>query len=157
MSLQTEIKNEKALFAELIKKVKQSKTFKYVRRNTKESTTETFYLDKFYIIYNKEGIIIKTNDGKVILNIKTYVPMDIETDEALVEGEALELCEVRQELDDQLKTVLDKRQEEEENKAYQLEKVKRAAARLKASKALRKKQEAEAPLILKALDKIKSL
>jgi len=151
MSVQTEIKQEKALFAELGKKVKQSKSIK--REETKNPKTGDikikYSMDKINILITKEGFSVKNKQNKLIVKMDTVVPD--------VEGDALELCEARAAFYHDLLETLELRDNKEQEKLDRLEAVKKAAQRFKASKDLRKKQQAEAVMTLKALDTIRGL
>ena len=181
MSIQTEIKNEKALFSELIKKIKKSKTFKAQgvtdRSKAKAYNFDTFdivvYLDKiklpdeviekyltddaFYILGTSlefaSKIIVRGQKGKLIIE-KDCRPLD-------VEGEALEIQKVRYQMAEKILNIIDDREEKLKEKLKEeqkrLEEAKAKGKRLSATKTLRKKQQAEAALTLKALEAIKSL
>ena len=152
MSLQTEIKNEKALFAELIKKIKQSKTFKEIGR--KESHRK-YIFDTFVIDLELGGgdehevFSVMDKQGKMLFTRDCGVPD--------VEGDALKICEARWDLVQELYTALNKREEQESEKKEKAEALKRAAMRVKLTKVIRKKQEADAAKISKVLEQIKSL
>jgi len=151
MSLQTKIKNEKALFAELIKKIKQSKTFK----ETKNKNHRKYIFDTFVIDLELGGgdehevFSVMDKQGKMLFTRDCGVPD--------VEGDALKICEARWDLVQELYTALNKRAEQESEKKEKAEALKRATMRVKLTKVIRKKQEADAAKISKALEQIKSL
>ena len=177
MSIQTEIKNEKALFTELIKKIKNSKTFE-VAGVTDKSKAETYKFDTFDItmffdeiaqpngLREKYGdddgfyiigapldfvskIIVSNKKGKSIME-RDCRPLD-------VEGDALAIQKVRYQMAKKIMNTIDERKEELEEKQKKLEEEKKRASILKASKVLRKKQQAEAVIAKKTLEAIKSL
>ena len=151
MSLQTEIKNEKDLFAELIKKIKQSKTFK----ETENKSHRKYIFDTFVIDLELGGgdehevFSVMDKQGKMLLTRDCGVPD--------VEGDALKICEARWGLVQELYTALNKREEQESEKKEKAEALKKAAMRVKLTKVIRKKQEADAAKVSKALEQIKSL
>ena len=179
MSIQTEIKNEKALFSELIKKIKKSKTFKVGTSSSKAKTYKfdtfdmTIYLDKitpfaevmekyldddgFYILGAElefaSKIIVHDQKGKSIME-RDCRPLD-------VGGDALKIQKVRYQMVEKVLNTINGRIEKPKEEQKKLEEAKLAAKRLKTTKALteklRKEQLKTAAGIKNAVEAIKDL
>ena len=150
MSLQTEIENEKALFAELIKKIKQSKTFEETRsKGHTKYTFDTFVIDleigdvghKVFSVMDKQGKMLFPRDCGVLD----------------VEGDARKICEARRGFARELYAALNKRHAQEREEKEKAEALRKAAMRVELTKVIREKQEADAAKVLKVLEQIKSL
>ena len=151
MTVQTEIKNEKLLFATLIKKIQQSKTMKKIE--TKKQRKYLF--GTFDVILElgggEESVVFSVLDkqGKTLLVRDCGVPD--------VEGDALKICEARYDLVEDLWTALNKREEQEMAKEAKTAALKEAQNRVKLTKAIRAKQVADAAKATQTIDKLQRL
>ena len=151
MTVQTEIKNEKLLFATLIKKIQQSKTLKKIEtKSHRKYTFDTFVVD-IELGGNDEHQVFSLLDkqGKTLLVRDCGVPD--------VEGDALKICEARWNLLEDLWTALNKREEQEMAKEAKTAALKEAQNRVKLTKAIRAKQVADAAKATQAIDKLQRL
>ncbi|MBO7042596.1 MAG: hypothetical protein J6W08_01880 [Alphaproteobacteria bacterium] len=151
MTVQTEIKNEKLLFATLIKKIQQSKTLKKIEtKSHRKYTFDTFVVD-IELGGNDEHQVFSVLDkqGKTLLVRDCGVPD--------VEGDALKICEARWNLLEDLWTALNKREEQEMAKEAKTAALKEAQNRVKLTKAIRAKQVADAAKAQQTIDKLQRL
>lgn len=179
MSIQTEFKNEKAIFTELIKKIKKSKTLKVSSSSDKTKTYKfdtfdmTVYLDRiapfeevmekyldddaFYILGTKlefaSKIIVHNQKGKLVVE-RDCRPLD-------VEGDALKIQKIRYQMGEKILKTIDGRIEKLKEAQKRLEEAKAKGKRLKLTKTLteklRKEQlktAAEASKILKDIERL---
>lgn len=151
MTVQTEIKNEKLLFATLIKKIQQSKTLNKIEtKSHRKYTFDTFVVD-IELGGNDEHQVFSVLDkkGKTLLVRDCGVPD--------VEGDALKICEARWNLLEDLWTALNKREEQEMAKEAKTVALKEAQNRVKLTKAIRAKQVADAAKTQQTIDKLQRL